>query len=367
MVRSANSRPFPTVPSMLTPRVSSAAVTGAHRTMLVVADPASEALLERIRRVAPTDATVLITGETGTGKEVVARTIHDLSERRTGPFVAVNCGALPEMLVESELFGHMKGAFTGASTTTVGWFESAHRGTLLLDEIGALPLPMQVKLLRVLQEREVVRLGSKSPIAVDVRLLAATNVDLQHAVGAGRFREDLFYRLHVASVCIPPLVQRPGDILALARHFLEEYGTDLGKPNVMLTPAAAERLLRHSWPGNVRELQNVLHHALLVCLDGGVGPEDLHLTSRPPGPQASDGPAGMNALEGALIDLLGKNLPDTYERIEEVVFRTAYRYCRHNQVQVARLLGISRNVVRARLIRYKEIDSAPRCHAGFRV
>jgi sigma-54-specific transcriptional regulator len=347
---------------------SSAASVDAARAKLVTVDPLSEALFERIQRVAPTDATVLITGETGTGKEVVARTIHELSERSSGPFVAVNCGAFPESLVESELFGHVKGAFTGASATSVGWFESAHRGTLLLDEISALPLPMQVKLLRVLQEREVVRVGSKSPISVDLRLLAATNVDLEDAVAAGRFREDLFYRLHVAHLYIPTLVQRPGDILPLASHFLDVCGAHLGKPSVGLSRAAAECLLNHPWPGNVRQLENALHHALLVCKDKIIRPEDLNLASRCVPPQSDATLSETSALEKAVLELLRRNLPDTYERIEEVVFRSTYRFCGRNQVQMAKVLGISRNIVRARLIRYRELDSAPRWrHTSVRV
>ncbi|MDU7557452.1 MAG: sigma 54-interacting transcriptional regulator, partial [Pseudomonas sp.] len=233
-------------------------------TVLVFKDPRSLELLNRIERLAPSDANALIMGETGTGKELVARHIHSLSYRRDEPFVAVNCGAFAESLVESELFGHEKGAFTGATTSKAGWFEAAKGGTLFLDEIGDLPLNMQVKLLRVLQEREVVRLGSRTPIPINVRLVAATNVNLADAVVAGNFREDLFYRLHVATIRLPALRERPGDILPLAEFFLEEHCQRLGYNRATLSPECERKLLDHSWPGTIRELENSIHHALLV-------------------------------------------------------------------------------------------------------
>ncbi len=198
-------------------------------TAMVFEDPASLAIRNELDRLAPSDASVVIIGETGTGKELAARYLHDHSRRRGGPFVAVNCGALVDNLVEAELFGYERGAFTGALKTQVGWFEAANGGTLLLDEIGDLPPPLQVKLLRVLQEREVVRLGARSPIAVDVRVVAATNVDLEAAVAAGQFRQDLFFRLNVATVTLPPLRHRPGDIPFLADHFLELYRDRMGR------------------------------------------------------------------------------------------------------------------------------------------
>ena len=217
-------------PRLLTLPNTRAHTTSIRATAQVFEDPASVAVLERIRMVAPSDANVLIIGETGTGKELIARHVHALSKRRNRPFVAVNCGAFSETLVESELFGHEKGAFTGAFASKSGWFEAANGGTLFLDEIGDLPLSIQVKLLRVLQEREVVRLGSHKSIPIDVRVVAATNVRLQDAVAAGHFREDLFYRLHVVNLTLPTLRERPGDILPLARHFLDEYRERLVDP-----------------------------------------------------------------------------------------------------------------------------------------
>ncbi|BAN48732.1 sigma-54-dependent Fis family transcriptional regulator [Metapseudomonas resinovorans] len=332
-------------------------------TVLVFKDPRSQELLSRIERVAPSEANALIIGETGTGKELVARHIHHLSRRSKEPFVAVNCGAFAETLVESELFGHEKGAFTGATSSKAGWFEAANGGTLFLDEIGDLPLSMQVKLLRVLQEREVVRLGSRTPIPINVRLVAATNVNLADAVVAGHFREDLFYRLHVATLRLPPLRERPGDILPLAEFFIQEHCQRLGYNRASLTSDAERALLAHSWPGNIRELENAIHHALLVCRNEQVQPGDLHLLDMRPqvprheerlaGPTASvTGPA---ALDAVLNELFEKNLPDLYEYIEETIFRSAYRFCHGNQLQTGRLLGISRNIVRARLEKIGEL------------
>ncbi|WP_297833198.1 sigma-54-dependent Fis family transcriptional regulator [Pseudomonas sp.] len=333
-------------------------------TVLVFNDPRSQELLTRIERLAPSEANALITGETGTGKELVARHIHNLSRRSKEPFVAVNCGSFPETLVESELFGHEKGAFTGATSSKAGWFETAKGGTLFLDEIGDLPLNMQVKLLRVLQEREVVRLGSRTPIPINVRLVAATNVNLADAVVAGHFREDLFYRLHVATIRLPPLRERPGDTLPLAEFFLEQHCQRLGYQHATLSPEAERKLLSHSWPGNIRELENAIHHALLVCRHQVVQPDDLQLADlrsigirQEAAAQLTQAPLAPANLEAALTALFESNLPDLYEHIEEVVFRTAYRFCHGNQLQTGRLLNISRNIVRARLEKIGEISA----------
>jgi sigma-54-specific transcriptional regulator len=331
---------------------------------LVFEDPQSQELLRRIRQLAPSHATVLVVGETGTGKEIVARHIHDLSTRAAQPFVAVNCGAFSETLVESELFGHERGAFTGAATAKAGWFETAHGGTLFLDEIGDLPPAVQVKLLRVLQEREVVRLGSRQPVPIDVRLVAATNVDLDAAVAAGRFREDLYYRLKVAVLPLPPLRERPGDILPLARYFLQLYQQRLATGPVSLAPEAVRRLLEHPWPGNIRQLENVVHSALLVSQGGHIEANDLQLAA--PLARTAERGAGASAgeplakLEHALLALFDRNLPDLHARIEATLMRAAYGYCHRNQLQTARLLGVSRNIVRARLIQLGEIQGGSR-------
>ncbi len=325
---------------------------------LVFEDPASQALLERVQRIAPSEATALIIGETGTGKELIARHIHELSDRRSGPFVAFNCAAISESLMESELFGHERGAFTGAVTAKAGWFETAQSGSLFLDELGDLPLPLQAKLLRVIQEREVVRVGSRQPIPIDVRLIAATNVKLDEAVTAGRFREDLYYRLNVASIHLPPLRERPGDIMPLAQHFLKSYGARLGYTSVDLAPETMHALLTYQWPGNIRELENSIHHALLVCVGTIVRPEDLRLPTRPSESQVHPAASGSTRpLEDALEALFDANTPDLYKRIDQTVLRVAYEYCERNQLRTARLLGISRNIVRDRLVRYRLVPT----------
>jgi len=327
---------------------------------LVFEDQLSQALLARIERIAPSEANVLIIGETGTGKEIVARHVHDLSRRRHGQFLAVNCGSLTETLVESELFGHERGAFTGALAAKEGWFEAADGGTLFLDEIGDLPLGMQVKLLRVLQEREVVRVGSRTSRPIDVGVIAATNVQLESAVTAGRFREDLFYRLGVASLLLPPLRDRPQDILPLAAFFLRQHRERLGYAHADLSQASERALVRHSWQGNIRELENAIHHALLVCDDGLIEPEDLQLKAGPQVENADRVPASPRAadLESALTAIFETGGEGLFEQVEDRLFRAAFEYCHRNQVQTAKLLGISRNIVRARLIRIGEIGAS---------
>ncbi|MDR2689540.1 MAG: sigma-54 dependent transcriptional regulator [Azoarcus sp.] len=321
-------------------------------------DPASIKVLETAELVAPSEATVLIIGDTGTGKELFARHIHEKSGRR-GPFVAVNCGAFSENLIESELFGHEQGAFTGAQGARAGWFEAAQHGTLFLDEIGDLPVAMQVKLLRVIQERQVVRLGSRRPIDIDVRLVAATNIDLARAVAAGNFRRDLYYRLGVAVVPLPTLHERPGDILPLARHFLETFRARLRLGPVEISPAAAQALLDYDWPGNIRELENVIHYALIVSKNGVIQSGDLRLhkqhkrISFPHEQNDEDTEAqGIDLLSGAIRSLLDSHHPALYEHIEEILVREAFAHCNGNQVKTASLLGISRNVVRAQLKRF---------------
>jgi formate hydrogenlyase transcriptional activator len=239
--------------------------------------PGWKAVLEQVQLVAPADSTVLLIGETGTGKELVAHAIHEQSRRRRHPFIAVNCAAFPESLVESELFGHERGAFTGAFERKPGKFELADRGTLFLDEIGELPAGVQAKLLRVLQEREITRIGGAKPLAVNVRLVAATNRDLQEALRNGSFRQDLFYRLSVFPVTLPPLRERSEDIALLARYFVQRFAERLGRPRPHVTPAAMRALQDYQWPGNVRELQNVLERAVILARFGQVTPAELAL------------------------------------------------------------------------------------------
>jgi two-component system, NtrC family, response regulator HydG len=242
---------------------------------LIVESEAMERVLDLARRVAKVDSTVLLTGESGVGKERLARLIHEGSTRLGGPFVAVNCGAVPEGLLESELFGHAKGSFTGASQDRPGLFEAAGGGTLLLDEIGEIPPPMQVKLLRTLQEREVRRVGENRTRPVNVRIIAATNRDLASEVNAARFRQDLFYRLRVVEIRVPPLRERREDILPLARAFLAESAGRVGRRVTGMTPQAASQILRYRWPGNVRELENAMERAVVLARGGRIDVEDL--------------------------------------------------------------------------------------------
>jgi len=332
--------------------------TSIRATAQVFEDPKSKALLKHLQQVAPSEASVLIIGETGTGKELVARHIHNLSARKGQPFVAVNCGAFSESLVEAELFGHEKGAFTGALSSKAGWFEEANGGTLFLDEIGDLPMSIQVKLLRVLQEREVVRLGSRKSIPINVRVLAATNVQLEKAINAGHFREDLFYRLNVVNLELSPLRERPGDIIPLVRHFIDSYSRRLNYGNIMLSADAERKLIQYSWPGNIRELENVIHHTLLICKDGVIHSDDLRLSNlridRHAEPHGTDQSA-LGMLEYAMQQLFEEQVGNLHEQVQRTLLGAAYRFCHHNQVHTAELLGLSRNVTRTLLINLGEL------------
>lgn len=242
---------------------------------LVGQSPAMQSAYDLIERVAASDATVLVSGESGTGKEVVAHAIHGRSHRRSGPFVAINCAAMPEALLESELFGHTRGAFTDAKTAEPGLFSRANRGTIFLDEVGDMPLGLQPKLLRVLQERTVRPVGGREEVPIDVRVIAATNRDLDSAIEEGRFRADLYYRINVVHIPLPPLRARVGDILPLAQHFLSHFSSRADKKVTGLAPAAAQKLVAYAWPGNVRELQNSMEHAVALARFEQVGVDDL--------------------------------------------------------------------------------------------
>ncbi|MFJ7884187.1 sigma-54 interaction domain-containing protein [Pseudomonas sp. NPDC096917] len=343
---------------LLTLPPSPALATSIRATAQVFEDPKSKALLQHLQQIAPSDASVLIIGETGTGKELIARHIHNLSARKNQPFLAVNCGAFSESLVESELFGHEKGAFTGALGAKAGWFEEANGGTLFLDEIGDLPMPIQVKLLRVLQEREVVRLGSRKSIPINVRVLAATNVQLEKAINAGHFREDLFYRLNVVNLELTPLRERPGDILPLTRYFIDTYSRRLGYGDVVLSHEAEQKLANSTWPGNIRELENVIHHTLLICRDGVIQSDDLRMSNLRIARQDSVTSSDQSAedlLEHAFERLFESQSDNLHENVERRLLRAAYRFCHHNQVHTAKLLGLSRNVTRTLLINLGEL------------
>ena len=248
---------------------------------VIASDPVSRNLFALATRVAQTDTTVLLTGESGVAKEVVAKYIHKHSARHAGPFVAINCAAIPDSLLEATLFGYEKGAFTGAQQAQAGKFEQAQYGTLLLDEVTEMPLGLQAKLLRVLQEREVERVGGKKPVALDIRIIATSNRDMAEAVAKGVLREDVYYRLNVFPLLIPALRQRPDDIVPLARHFLAEHGGRSGRPGLRLSPSAEAALIEHRWPGNVRELENVMQRAVIFAPGEIVEVGSLHLSASP--------------------------------------------------------------------------------------
>ena len=341
--------------------VSRATPPTIRATAIVFEDPTSRALRADLDRLAPSEASLVIIGETGTGKELVARYIHENSTRRGGPFVAVNCGALVDSLVEAELFGYERGAFTGALKDQVGWFEAANGGTLLLDEIGDLPAGLQVKLLRVLQEREVVLPGARNPIPVDVRVLAATNIDLEAAVAAGQFRQDLFFRLNVATIRLPPLRERPGDIASLAGHFLELYRKRMERPELILSDAALVALTAYAWPGNIRELENIVHNAVLLAPGPAIEPSDLKLVRDGTRGAANGAASPVDGLRAAVERLLLTGEPDLFERVTGLLVTAAFEMSERNQVRAAERLGLSRNAMRTQLARLGIISGrAPR-------
>ncbi len=309
----------------------------------VVADARSLELLALARRVAASEATVMIGGESGTGKEVLARYIHNHSRRADGPFVAINCAAIPDNMLEATLFGYEKGAFTGAVKATAGKFEQAQGGTLLLDEISEMDLALQAKLLRVLQEREVERLGGSKLIALDVRVLATSNRDMQAEVAAGRFREDLFFRLNVFPLAIPALRERTDDIIPLAEHLLGRAAQQSARSRLSFSPQARQKLLAHGWPGNVRELDNLIQRALIMASGDVVEEGDLHFESlssaaRPIGPSDDAGAGGS----------LNEDLKDSEFRLIKEALKSGSRKA------AAEKLGISPRTLRHKLQRFRE-------------
>ncbi len=306
---------------------------------IVGRSPAMQEVYRTIDKVAPTDATVIIYGESGTGKELVARALHLQSPRSSGPFIRVNCGALAEGVLESELFGHEKGAFTGAVRRKPGRFELAHRGTIFLDEIGDIPPATQVKLLRVLQEKEFERVGGEETIRVDVRVIAATNKNLQEEVAQGRFREDLYYRLHIVPIHLPPLRHRKEDIPLLVHHFLQVLAQELKKPQFEIAPEALQLLQSYDWPGNVRELENVLERAAVLCDGNRITAGDLPLLVESRG---IDLPVAGNDLR----------LKEILARVEKSLLQQAMQRAGGVKSEAARLLGIRTNTLFYKLEKY---------------
>ncbi len=311
---------------------------------IVARSPRMQEVLATVERVAPTNSTVLLGGESGVGKDLIARAIHEKSRRASGPFLKINSTAIPENLLESELFGFEKGAFTGAVASKPGKFELADKGTLFLDEIGDVPPVTQVKLLRVLQEREFERLGGTRTVKVDVRLIAATNKDLRQALEQGTFREDLYYRLNVVPIDIAPLRERKEDIPDLVNLFISRFTGESGKPVQGITAEAVQVLVNYHWPGNVRELQNIIERACALAKGSVLGPSDIHIDIRPS--KAANSPGGF--------------LPDgmTLEQWEDEMVREALRRANGNKSQAARLLGLSRNALRYRLSKIGISDEA---------
>jgi nitrogen regulation protein NR(I) len=345
----ASSRLMSEPVEMGAPAMGRLAIVGSSRSM--------QTIYKEIGRVAAKPITVLIRGETGTGKELVARAIYQHGDRAHAPFIAINCSAIPENLLESELFGHERGAFTGAEARRIGRFEQANGGTIFLDEIGDMPLNTQVKLLRVLQERSFQRVGGQQTIPADVRVIAATHRDLESAMQQKQFREDLYYRLSVVVIRLPPLHERPEDIPDLASYFLRKYGQELGNSKPAIHPDALQLLQCYSWPGNVRELENTVRKALLAARGYTISPETVReAMSRPPELQRST-EASLRQMVGDWLDAAERGeLTDVHARLLEIAEREllsqAIQRAQGNQAKAARWLGLSRLTVREKLTRF---------------
>lgn len=351
-----------------------AAVTEDQSNM-IAADPSMQAVVKLADKIAPSDATVLITGESGTGKEVMSQYIHRKSKRGNGPFVAVNCAAIPENLLESELFGHEKGAFTGATGRRIGKFEEAHSGTLLLDEISEMHPQLQAKLLRAIQEREITRVGSNDAVRVDVRIIATSNRNLEQSVQKGEFREDLYFRLNVVNLALPALRERPNDIVTLAQFFADKYALANGMAKKTLSAGAQAKLKGYGWRGNIRELENAMHRAILVSMEDDLEAEAIHVqdsafssgaaaspASKAPDPAgvggagsmgaAAPSPAPVRALRnpGAVETLVGRTIAD----VERDMIIDTLEHCLGNRTHAANILGISIRTLRNKLSQYRD-------------
>jgi DNA-binding NtrC family response regulator len=330
-----------------------AAVSDDNRPM-VVQDPNMQAVLALADQVAASDASILITGESGSGKEVVARYVHQKSRRSAKPFISVNCAAIPENLLESELFGHEKGAFTGALARRIGKFEEASGGTLLLDEISEMDARLQAKLLRAIQEREIDRVGGAKPVKVDIRILATSNRDLAQAVKEGTFREDLLYRLNVVNLRLPPLRDRPGDIVALAQFFVKKYAAANGMAEKPLSAEARRRLAGHRWPGNVRELENAIHRAVLLSAGEEITEDAIRLPDGQPLAPVDAGARTAQAASFAAEAVQRSFVGQTVAEMEQQLIIDTLEHCAGNRTHAANILGISIRTLRNKLKEYSE-------------
>ncbi len=339
------------------------AVSDDNRPM-IARDPAMEQVIKLADQIAPSEASILITGESGVGKEVMARYVHQKSRRQNKPFISVNCAAIPENLLESELFGHEKGAFTGAVARRIGKFEEASGGTLLLDEISEMDARLQAKLLRALQEREIDRVGGARPVKVDIRVIATSNRDLAQAVREGTFREDLLYRLNVVNLRLPSLRERPGDIVALSEHFVKKYAAANGMPVRPLSAEARRRLVAHRWPGNVRELENAMHRAVLLSSGAEIEEFAIRLPDgqpMAPAPDAVVARSASMAAEAASRSFVGQ----TVAQVEQQLILDTLNHCVGNRTHAANILGISIRTLRNKLKEYSEAGVAvPAPQAG---
>jgi DNA-binding NtrC family response regulator len=336
------------------------AVAEENNTM-IAGDPSMKAVLQIADRIAPSDATVLITGESGTGKEVMSRYIHQKSKRAAGPFISLNCAAIPESLLESELFGHEKGAFTGAVARRLGKFEEANGGTLLLDEVSEMHPSLQAKLLRAIQERVIDRIGGNTPVKVDIRLIATSNRDMEQAVKEGKFREDLYFRLNVINLALPALRERPSDIVPLARMFADKYSEQNGIAHKKLAAATEEKLKSHHWQGNVRELENTMHRAILVSQDDEIEPTAVMLAGQKAATAAQTAVAAAKTAEksaasasGAQPALVGRTVAD----VERELILNTLDHCLGNRTHAANILGISIRTLRNKLKEYGDAGLA---------
>jgi two-component system response regulator FlrC len=335
------------------------AVTEENNTM-IANDPAMKQVVAMVDRIAPSEATVLITGESGTGKEVMSQYIHRKSKRANGTFIAVNCAAIPESLLESELFGHEKGAFTGAVSRRLGKFEEANGGTLLLDEVSEMHPMLQAKLLRAIQEREITRIGSNEAVKIDVRIIATSNRDLEASVNKGEFREDLYFRLNVVNIRLPALRERKADLPLLAQFFIDKYSEQNGLSLKKLSPAAASKIQAHHWRGNIRELENTMHRAVLVSLEDTVETDAIHIagmaSAAPTAPVAkAPDPAGVSPSttvtnEGAVENLIGRTIAD----VERQMILNTLDHCLGNRTHAANILGISIRTLRNKITQYRD-------------